>query len=326
MKVSVIMPVFNGEAYLREAVESILGQTYGDFEFIIIDDGSTDGSVDIIQHYGNIDPRIKFMGQSHRGIVAALNAGLAAAHGAWVFRMDADDVALPQRLAIQTSRIRRDPSLVLLGGWYETMDAGGNFLKSYKIPDRHEILVHSLETGRLLICHPIAGFRKDLVAGLGGYRERFRHAEDIDLWLRMIGRGRFGCCQHSVLKLRKHADNVSNKQLLIQSLNSMAARICYFRNKLGYEDLSQVDEDRWGQFLTWIRTELERIHFFENRAAMANLRRSWNSNVNSTKLFRVIKLVQEAFKQPYIVRVFYQRYISNKNISYQLAIKSLTRF
>ena len=327
MKVSVIMPVFNGEAYLREAVESILGQTYGDFEFIIIDDGSTDGSVDIIQRYGNIDPRIRFMGQPHGGIVAALNAGLAAAQGAWVFRMDADDVALPQRLALQTARIRRDPSLVLLGGWYDAIDAGGNFLKSYKIPDRHETLVRRLETSRLFLGHPTAAFRRDLAVKVGFYRERFRQGgEDIDLWLRLVGKGRFGCCQHTILKLRKHDDNISYKKLLSFSLNTTATRICYFRKKLGANDLSELEKESWEKFVKWVKAELDSINFFENKAAWVILRRSWNINARQTKLDRAMELFKEALNQPNIVGILYQHYISNKNIPYQLAVKSLPVF
>src|SRR5215211_725311 len=96
-KVSVVMTVFNAERYLREAIESVLNQTFGDFEFVIVDDGSTDRSLDILKEYAQRDPRIRLISRENKGIVASANEGIAVARGQYLARMDADDVSLPQR-------------------------------------------------------------------------------------------------------------------------------------------------------------------------------------------------------------------------------------
>lgn len=115
--ISVIMPVFNCEDYLEESIVSILDQTYPYFEFIIINDGSTDQSPEIIKKYANQDDRIIIINQSNSGIVTALNKGIDAARGEWLFRMDGDDVSLPQRFSMQIEEIGKRPGLILLGGW-----------------------------------------------------------------------------------------------------------------------------------------------------------------------------------------------------------------
>ena len=115
--ISVIMPVFNCEDYLEESIVSILDQTYPYFEFIIINDGSTDQSPKIIKKYANQDDRIIIINQSNSGIVTALNKGIDVARGEWLFRMDGDDVSLPQRFSMQIEEIGKRPGLILLGGW-----------------------------------------------------------------------------------------------------------------------------------------------------------------------------------------------------------------
>jgi glycosyltransferase involved in cell wall biosynthesis len=123
-RVTVLLPVHDAERYLAEAVESILAQSFGDFELLAIDDGSRDGSAAILDAYARRDARVRVVRRPHEGLIATLNEGLALARGELVARMDADDVALPQRLERQAERLDRDPGLLCIGGAFEVIDAG----------------------------------------------------------------------------------------------------------------------------------------------------------------------------------------------------------
>lgn len=125
-KISVVMSVYNGERYLGEAVESIFNQTFSDFEFIIINDGSTDRTPEILTEID--DPRAKVINQPNRGLTASLNRAIRLAKGEYIARMDADDISEPTRLERQVEVLDRDPDVVLVACWYEVIDEKGNFL------------------------------------------------------------------------------------------------------------------------------------------------------------------------------------------------------
>ena len=161
--VSVVMPVYNCAEYLKDAIESILVQTFDDFEFIIINDGSTDESPAILNYYASKDARIKVIDQTNQGIVTALNKGLSVAKGEWIFRMDQDDISLPNRFKLQVQLIKKDPTLVLLGGWSQQIDAQGNLLKINKLPAKNNQLINAMEGLRPFFAHPTACFRRDVV-------------------------------------------------------------------------------------------------------------------------------------------------------------------
>lgn len=189
--VTVLMAVYNGLPYLPEAIESVLGQSLRDFEFVIVDDGSTDGSVECIRSYG--DPRIRLQcNERNLGQTRSLNRGLAAARGRFVARLDADDVCLGARLEKQTRFLQERPDVSLVGTWRYDLDGQG----------RKPVLVRKswsdcgTYTGWLLtavcpIWHPTVMFRREVVAEVGGYDESFRIAQDYDLWLRLLWRRRY---------------------------------------------------------------------------------------------------------------------------------------
>src|SRR4030042_5588162 len=159
--ISVVMPVYNCAKYVREAIESILNQTYRDFELIIINDGSTDTTCEILNEYAKKDSRIVLIHQPNSGIVVALNRGLNDAKGEWIFRMDGDDISLSHRFEAQIKTIETNPALVLLGGWCQQMNAGSIPLKISKCPTIHESLVRNLETRRSFFAHSSACFKRN---------------------------------------------------------------------------------------------------------------------------------------------------------------------
>lgn len=181
-KVTVLMTVYNDQKYVGLAIQSILDQTFEDYEFIIINDGSTDGTQNILTYYATLDQRIKVYNQPNSGMSVALNRGLREARGIYIARMDSDDISYPFRLQIEYDFLNNHPECGLVGGGVEIIDTNGRVIGERNIRTRNakKILKH-----RCIFQHSEVMFRKDVVIALGGYHERFKNALDYDLWLRI---------------------------------------------------------------------------------------------------------------------------------------------
>ncbi len=187
-RVTVILPVYNGERFLAQSLASVLQQEFDDFECIAINDGSRDGSAAMLNQYARRDDRIAILTHAkNQGIVAALNAGLARARGEYIARIDADDIAAPARLTRQVERLNRDPRLALIGSWAEVIDAEGRTVRRVRLPTRDETIRACMLLGNQFI-HSTVMFRRRIIDAVGPYRNRFPHAEDYDLWLRILER------------------------------------------------------------------------------------------------------------------------------------------
>ena len=320
--VSVVMPVYNCAEYLKDAIESILVQTFDDFEFIIINDGSTDESPAILNYYASKDARIKVIDQTNQGIVTALNKGLSVAKGEWIFRMDQDDISLPNRFKLQVQLIKKDPTLVLLGGWSQQIDAQGNLLKINKLPAKNNQLINAMEGLRPFFAHPTACFRRDVVLRIGGYRERFRVAEDGELWLRLAGSGSFGCCQEVILLLRKHTQSLSNTQSRQQLLSGITAHICHLRRKSGSSDLSIMDENIWQDFTQWVEKRLldnSLSEYLQGRRRLSNI---WNVE-GQGRMDQVVSLIKSIPRDSSLRKSLWGNSVI-KNFIHKLAQESKT--
>lgn len=206
-KVTVLMPVHNGERYLAAAIESILAQTFADFELLIIDDGSTDRSHEIARAYA--DPRIRLVRNTQNlRLIATLNRGLEEARGEYVARMDADDISLPGRLEAQAKFLDRYAGVGVLGAAVQTIDADGKPNGVARFPLSHNLIRWTL-CFQSPIAHPAAMMRKALVRRLGGYRSHALHCEDYDLWWRASEVTQLANLGEVLLKLRKHGDNIT---------------------------------------------------------------------------------------------------------------------
>lgn len=207
--VSVVMPVYNAESYVAEAVESILSQTFRDFEFLVFDDGSTDRSLEILQAYTDRDDRIRVFAKQHRGHVPWLNEGIQIARGEFVARMDADDVALPQRFARQVEFLNHHSDCVVVGCDIMMIDPDGDPLATAKHKTVHEdIEADLLGGGHGVIAHPTCMMRRSTLLAVGAYREEFETIEDFDLWFRLAEQGRLANIPEVLLKYRLHHTNV----------------------------------------------------------------------------------------------------------------------
>jgi glycosyltransferase involved in cell wall biosynthesis len=221
--ISVLMPVFNARRHVALAVQSILDQSFGDFEFIIVDDGSTDGSTDLLRQFASEDTRIRLITRANTGYVRALNDALAVARGEFVARMDADDVAMPDRFARQIELMRANPELVLVGGATELIDAAGRVLLRPPVETTDEQLQAGLLDGNSGIGHPTAMLRRQAMIAVGGYDESMCPAEDLDLWLRLAEVGKLANLSQIVLQYRIHDKSVSSTRSMQQLANARRA-------------------------------------------------------------------------------------------------------
>src|SRR2546423_5545823 len=228
--VSIIMAVFNAEAFLDVAMQSVLKQSFSDFEFIIIDDGSTDRSNAMLQDYVREDNRVRLIGRANKGLTASLNEGLKLARGEFIARMDADDVAAPDRLKIQVEYLRAHPEVSLLGGSNELIDDAGRMLTTVVPPPDDATLQEHALSGRTPICHPLAMMRREAVEKVGGYDEEFSVAQDLDLWLKLGEVGKLACVPEVLLRYRQHEDSISEKKQAQQVRNlKLACERAYAR-------------------------------------------------------------------------------------------------
>ena len=174
--ISVAMSVFNCERYLASAIESILAQTFGDFEFLILNDGSTDGSAAIIDHYASRDQRIRAIHRGNCGLIASLNQLLAEARAPIIARMDADDLAIPERFERQYAFLEAHPDYGVVSSWTDDIDAEGRIMSEHTAshPTDHAGFLEAVHH-RTPLCHPAAMYRRDLVLQVGGYHPAFRH-------------------------------------------------------------------------------------------------------------------------------------------------------
>lgn len=201
------MAVKDGEKYLRRAIDSILAQTFSDFEFIIINDGSTDATIDIINE--SSDPRIVFLSnQSSLGLSRSLNLGLEMARGEYVARMDADDISLPHRLDKQVRFMDEHPGVIVLGTGFSFIDVNGSHMADCQFPFEHELIVWALPFYNP-VAHPTVMMRTFAIKELGGYDTAFRSAQDYDLWFRVASRGKIANLQEICVYLRQHQGQVS---------------------------------------------------------------------------------------------------------------------
>jgi glycosyltransferase involved in cell wall biosynthesis len=208
--VSIVMPVYNAARHLPAALASLLAQTWQDFELIAVNDGSTDRSGAILTRQAALDPRLIVIHQPNRGIVIALNTGIARARGEFIARMDADDEAAPTRLAAQVARLRAEPGLVALGSAVIYMDAAGHPVKAHPRPLHHTAIERALLAGDGgAMIHPSVTLRAAAVRQVGGYREAAAHVEDLDLFLRLARVGALANLASPELYYRVHAQSVN---------------------------------------------------------------------------------------------------------------------
>jgi glycosyltransferase involved in cell wall biosynthesis len=215
--VSVVMPVFNAQQYLGSAIRSVLRQTFTDFEFIIVDDGSTDSSIRIMDTAARFDRRVRFIEGPHQGIVGALNLGLSKARGEFVARMDADDISLPDRLLRQIEFLRSHPDHVLVGSRVLLIDPDGSPICPFISETTHDEIDRAQVELRWPLVHPAVMMRREVLLQLGGYRPQYEGLEDTDLFLRLAEIGKLANLSDILLHYRQHHRSICALRTLEQN-------------------------------------------------------------------------------------------------------------
>lgn len=253
--VSVIMPVYNSEAYLAASVESVLAQTFEDFELLAVDDGSTDASADILASFAARDRRVRIFRKDNSGISETLNVGLSIAQGAWIARIDSDDLMVPSRLGRQLAFIAENPKVAAVGSYYGIVDSAGIYRATRSPLPRTERELKELIARRepLAFTHPTMTFRRDVALGLGGYRRNYEPCEDSDLFARMLRLGRSILIQPEILThYRVHPNSISSRNA-VRMYTMLRFIFCnFYRERDGHPPLSfeQFEETYTrGQFM-----------------------------------------------------------------------------
>jgi glycosyltransferase involved in cell wall biosynthesis len=235
--ISVVLTIYNGERFLAEAVDSILAQTFSDFELIAVDDGSTDRSLAILQAYAAQDQRVRLISRPNTGQAGAINDGVYAARGEFVARMDADDVLRPDRFRRQYEFLKAHPDIGVLGAAYQAIDETGTCIGQ---PNRYPLeptrIRKALQNGSCAIAHPAVMLRRTALLRAGPYRGVLRPAEDYDLWLRMSEFTNLANLPEVLLLYRIHGGSLSVRHAFQQALGTELARRAWFLRQAGRDD------------------------------------------------------------------------------------------
>ncbi len=230
------MSVHDDAATVGAAIQSILGQTFGDFEFLIVNDGSTDGSGAIIDTFAAADPRIRAIHQPNRGLIASLNRLVAEARGALIARMDGDDISLPERFAAQVAFLDAHPDHGVLGTNTNEIDEADRVTLCTDLhPLDHKAVQAALRRGSP-VAHSSVMMRTAVVRAAGGYRAAYRHCEDYDLWLRLSERTRIANLAERMLLYRRSGGQVSVRHVVEQQTGAAIARQAHHERLAGRPD------------------------------------------------------------------------------------------
>jgi glycosyltransferase involved in cell wall biosynthesis len=247
-RVSVLLPVWNGEAFLEQAMESVLQQTFSSFELILIDDGSTDRTAAIAEEFAFRDTRVRVLRRRHEGFSATLNAGIAAARGEYVARMDADDISVPDRLQKQVAYLDVHPACVAVGAWIEVVNEAGRHVGLKTLVTTHDEISAALLRGVSPMAHPTVVARRDTLRAVGGYDARCYPSEDLDLWFRLGESGELANLGEALLKHRRHKAAIGVRER--EKMKAMAVAICNdarikrgLRPRRGTHILAGIDAD-----------------------------------------------------------------------------------
>lgn len=254
MPISVIMPAHNAESYLAEAIESVLAQTWKDFELYVLDDGSRDRTREIAASYAVRDPRIHVESHANMGVAPTLNRGLALATSEWVVLMHADDVMMPNRIERQLEFVAAHPELAVASSWIMNIDSKGRVIaKGNSQLTTHEAVQARYKANQLIgFSAPATMIRKSAALAIGGFRPQFRVGEDFDMWNRLLENNCKILVQPEyLLKYRVHASSASVAQARLISQQLHWYKDSMLRRRRGEQELSWDEYQCYRKTLPW---------------------------------------------------------------------------
>ncbi|VAX35716.1 hypothetical protein MNBD_UNCLBAC01-516 [hydrothermal vent metagenome] len=322
--ITILMTVYNGEKYLKDSIESILKQTYQDFEFLIINDKSTDNSADIINSFN--DFRINIVtNDKNIGQTCSLNKGLKLAKGKYIARMDADDKAFPYWLEHQLNFIKKNPEYTVVSTKASVMDVNNRITKILNSPQSYQEIILKCLVGSP-INHVGSLFKKDIILECGGYDENFKIAADYDLWSRLIrGKYKFACIDTIGVAVRVHEQSISiiekeNKTDLLEMSKIMRANIqCLTQKNISDEQakllwrlvysVGSLNKGEFGEANKILKNIYAHMH--------SSLGISFNLALNFRKKMIKVFYIKRVFNTyPWFSNVY--RWLSEKKAKFQL--------
>lgn len=297
-KVSVIMSVFNDERFLSKAIQSILNQTYKNFEFIIIDDASNDRSPGIIQEYSKEDNRIKYISNEiNRGLPKNLNRMIGVAKGSYIARMDADEISTQNRFQEQFDYLESHPDYAVVASWYVIIDDNDDEIAKIQVPTNGEYLVDDFIEKGPRFCHGSVMMRKGALIRAGKYREEFRYVQDLDLWLRMAETNNFFVIPKFLYHRRLSLGMIEKTK--IKRFYAACAKESAIRSHKGEEDC--VDKLSYSDMYSSEKTYSDR-----EKAAKYHYLTSIYRQMAGKTLQAQMDLLKAIFKYPASIKFWYK--------------------
>jgi len=291
--ISVVMTVYNAEKFLDGSVRSILEQTFTGFEFIIVDDGSTDRSVEIVRAYH--DERIRFFPLAHAGRAAALNFAVSQAVAPFIAIMDADDISIPDRLELEYREIVKDQTIDIVGSSYQIIDEKGDLIREKHLPESHTAIV-DLMAVQSAVSFPSALIRKSIMQDAGMFDEKLAASVDYDFWLRILDRAKFCNVSASLVQYRTSRTSISSRFRQVQAQNSYEKAMHYLEKKYlnadGVEAKAKITLQLGRREYYFGNMASARNHFSKllwNRSAMFIAWRYYIPSLLGGRIFRALR-------------------------------------
>ena len=227
-KISILLPLFNDELFIRKAISSILSNTYQEYEIIVINDGSTDNSIEELNYFE--DNRIKLYNKSNSGLIETLNYGIQKCSSEIIMRMDADDEIERDKISRQIQAFKKIQPIVL-GTGGTIIDNSSILKRNINVPENHNDILKKINQLKASIIHASIMVNKETLLKIGGYDNKFEIAEDYELFLRLSRYGELRNINYPLYNIRKNEDNISKTKSKTQTLNTLIARKAYAQDK-----------------------------------------------------------------------------------------------
>jgi glycosyltransferase involved in cell wall biosynthesis len=310
--VSVLMSVFNSEEWLTECIQSVLQSSFRDFEFIIVNDGSTDQSERIILEFSSKDSRIKYFRQKNSGLATALNYGLSFASGKWISRIDADDIAHVDRFSCQIDLANKCNECVVVFSDSYSIDSNGNKIRLDTYPTTNNKLLKNLNKLQRFPAHSSAMIRASSIGKVGGYRDFMRRTQDWDLWYRLSDIGNLCSVNKPMVSIRIHDKQLSfGKGELLQTNYVLLASVCnYWRKTNGVDP---IDSGLFlpDELLSLIAKVADNLDYYSENKLLSRLN-TIRSDFNGVYL--VFKIIDFVFYNPNVLSLIIKRKLFGVNL------------
>ncbi|MDB2389809.1 glycosyltransferase [Alphaproteobacteria bacterium] len=291
-KITVLMSVYNGEKWISKSVKSILLQTYNDFEFLIVNDGSTDKTLNIIKQFCKIDKRIRLINKKNTGLIDSLNLGILKANGDWIVRIDADDISESSRLEKLIKFVKQNNNVLLVGSFAQLIDNKSKIIGKLSHPLNIKKLLLDFSIRGAPFAHSTVMFNVNAAKKISLYDKRIIHAEDLDMWLRLSLEGEIACIDKYLSKIRIHEDQVSDVYEYNQFISSYVAMINYWCIKINGATAWDLAYRNNVDFYKWVEKEIKNNNYFKFHKSIISIKKIMRNEKNKLlKCIIVLKFI-----------------------------------